>query len=267
MKPFDWGWLIGLTTLAAYVWIRDRSWLGNAEDVLPILAALPLMVWLGRPWRFQAIAPFYPKAILLVAAVILLVLGAVFDFCLPAAIAWCLVFWSWLSNRIPSEDQRRLRRLLPLAMLAFPWVTLDLQPLGWWFRLSSAMAVENIFSSIGFSVTRTGVEILVQGLPISVDAACSGLKSLQSLLIAGVVLAFIMVGGSRRYWMNLVLLLPLAWLANTARILAISVAAMTWGSNFAMGVFHAWGGLAVLIVMFGLCWILLRLQLTVPSRS
>jgi membrane protein required for colicin V production len=58
-----------------------------------------------------------------------------------------------------------------------------------------------------------------------------------------------------------------AWLANTARILSICVAAMTWGSDFALGVFHAWGGLAVLFVMFGLCWGLLQFQQTLPSKT
>ena len=267
MKSQDWTWLAGLFALSVYVWFRDRTWWGAAEDVLPILAALPLMVWLGHPWKFQLIGKSFPKIGLLMLAAILLVLGAVLDLCLPAALAWIVVFGCWMGYRLEPAGRMRVCRLLPLALLAFPWVTLDFQLVGWWFRLSSAVTVENLFSWIGFSVTRTGVELLVQGLPISVDAACSGLKALQSLLIAGVALTYVIVGNSPHYWINLPLLIPLAWLANTARILSICVAAMTWGSDFAMGVFHAWGGLAVLVVMFGLCWALLRFQQKKLSRS
>ncbi len=266
MNRGDRAWLSALALLAGYVWFRDRTWWGVAEDVLPILIALPLFVWLGQPWRLRPGQPFSIGIVYVVVAAVLLILGAVFDFCLPAATAWCLAFWAWASRRCETTDLPRIRRLLPLALLAFPWVTLDLQPVGWWFRLSSAITVEQLFSSLSFTVTRTGVELLVQGLPISVDAACSGLKALQSLLIAGVVLTFVMKGTSRSYWVNLLLLFPLAWVANTCRILAICVAAMTWGSNFAMGVFHAWGGLAVLVVMFGLCWVILRLQQLASTR-
>ena len=266
MKNGDRAWFSILALLAGYVWFRDRTWWGAAEDVLPILTALPLFVWLGQPWRLLQDQPFRLATPYLVIAAALLVLGAVFDLCLPAAAAWCLALWAWASRRCEPVDLSRIRRLLPLALLAFPWVTLDLQPVGWWFRLSSAITVEKLFATLDFTVTRTGVELLVQGLPISVDAACSGLKALQSLLIAGAVLTFIMKGTSRSYWLNLLLLLPLAWVANTCRILAICVAAMTWGSNFAMGAFHAWGGLAVLVFMFGLCWAILRLQQTASPR-
>jgi exosortase/archaeosortase family protein len=267
MKNGDRAWFATLAVLAGYVWLRDRTWWGTAEDVLPILTALPLFVWLGHPWRLRSDQPFQLGTIHLVVAAGLLVVGAVFDLCLPGAAAWCLALWAWASRRCESADLHRIRRLLPLALLAFPWVTLDLQPVGWWFRLSSAITVANLFSALDFSVTRTGVELLVQGLPISVDAACSGLKALQSLLIAGAVLTFVMKGTHRSYWINLLLLFPLAWISNTCRILAICIAAMTWGSNFAMGAFHAWGGLAVLVFMFGLCWAILRVQQVASTTS
>jgi exosortase/archaeosortase family protein len=45
----------------------------------------------------------------------------------------------------------------------------------------------------------------------------------------------------------------LAWLANTARIVTITAAAITWGRDFAMGMFHTWGALLVLFLMFAAC--------------
>lgn len=260
MNRWDKAWIGGLVALAAFVWLRDRAWFGTAEDTLPVLSALPLMVWLGGPWRFQASASFAPDPRLLALAGLLLVVGIGLDVTLLAAGAWTAALYAWLGRRVAPEDQPRLRRLLPLALLAFPWVTLDFQPLGWWFRLSGAWSAERLFDALGFKVSREGVKLLVQGLPVSVDASCSGLKALQAMLIAGVVLGLVMLGRGPRYWLNLVLLAPLAWLANTARILAICVAAMTWGSGFAMGLFHTWGGLAVLVLMFGGCWALFRLQ-------
>jgi exosortase/archaeosortase family protein len=86
------------------------------------------------------------------------------------------------------------------------------------------------------------------------------LKVLQSLVVAGTLLAYSLLGTSKRYWWNVILLLPLAWLANTARIMTISLAAMTFGPEFAMGLFHSWGGLMVLVLMFLVSWGIFRFQ-------
>ena len=159
---------------------------------------------------------------------------------------------------IPSEV------ILPLA--GFPWIALDLQPLGWWFRLTGAHASEILFSGLGFEVTREGTSLLVQGMPVEVSAACAGMNALQSVLIAGAFLAYVLLGKTKAYHWNLLLLLPLAWCANTARIVTITAAAMTWGRDFAMGMFHTWGGLLVLILMFMACWIAFQWQANVLAN-
>jgi exosortase/archaeosortase family protein len=259
MKAGDKAWLVGLAAAAAFVWLRDTSWVGEAGEVLPVLAALPLLAWLGAPWRLRNDG-FSLNLPLVVAGGALLAAGAVLDLALPGAAACTLAFWAWAGRRCEPEDLPRLRRLLPLALVGFPWVMLDLQPVGWWFRISGARASEILFATLGFVVTRDGVHLQVQGLPVSVDPSCAGLKALQSLLVAGVVLAYVMLGTSRRYWLNLLLLPALAWLANTARIAALCAAAMTWGTAFAAGAFHKSGGLAVLVLMFGGCWLIFRLQ-------
>jgi exosortase len=171
-----------------------------------------------------------------------------------------MVVWAWLSSVIEPADHKRVRRLLVLPFVAFPWITLDLQPVGWWFRLSGAWATEHLLAGAGLHVTREGTHMLVQGMPVSVDVSCSGLKVLQSLVVAGTLLAYSLLGTSKRYWWNVILLLPLAWLANTARIMTISLAAMTFGPEFAMGLFHSWGGLMVLVLMFLVSWGIFRFQ-------
>ena len=254
MKLKDWLWLAALTAFAALIWGRDRSWVGNASEVLPILGALPIFVWLGTPWRFSA-TPFALHAPTLAAAVGLFVLGTLFNLTLLLALGWVLAVWSWLQVRLEPAHRQRVFRLLALLVMAFPWVTLDAGEVGWWFRLSAAWVTEQFYTLLGLVVTREGTFLKVQGLPVSVEAACSGLKALQAMLIAGTMLAYIQLGSNRLYWWSLPLLILLAWVANTARVLMLTAAALTFGTEFAEGWFHAWGGWFVLMVMFTLCWL------------
>lgn len=246
-------WLGLLALLAAWIWFRDRTWFSSAEEVLPILLAIPLFVWLGGPWQWNAAAFSLHRPTLALAGAALLG-GFAFNLTVLMAAAWTAALWSWLAQRLTAESRLRANRLLVLPLMAFPWLTLDGAWLGWWFRLSAAWAAAGMFSLIGFTVTREGTHLLVQGLPVSVDASCSGLKVLQAMLIAGTIIAFLQLGRTRSYWWSLPCLVVMAWLANTARVISLSATALSFGTEFAAGWFHTWGGWLVLVLMFILCW-------------
>jgi exosortase/archaeosortase family protein len=253
MKRGNLLWLSGLIALGAWIWLRDLSWLAQASDTLPILAALPLFVWLGSPWRLREPLPA-ARGGSLVAAGVLLAAGALGDLTLLMALGWTLLLWIWLSAQIDPARLGAVRRLM-LPPLAFPWIANEGQPLAWWFRLSAAATAQSVFSAAGLHVTRTGTNLLVQGTPIAVAPACAGLGTLQAMLMAGCALAFIYFGrdGGPRYWLSLPALLVMSWLANTVRVIAITVVAVSFGPNFAAGTFHALGGLVVVLAMFGVC--------------
>ena len=264
MTGKDYGFASLLTALAVFIWVRDLTWVSAAGDALPILAGLPLFIWLGWPWCFTT-SPFRVRGIFLTLAAFVLVIGVVTELTLLLALSWTFLLWGWLRERLPMEALPTVRKLLVLPLLAFPWITLDCQWLGWLFRLSAAWVVAHWFLLMGFVVTQNGTNLLVQGLPISVEAACSGLNTLQSTLIAGSTLAFIFLGRQKNYWWNLPALVGLAWLANTARILTLVVAALTAGPEFSQGIFHTWGGWLVLVLMFLLCWALFAFQRARPG--
>ncbi len=256
----DWLIIVALGFLAVFIWLRNTDWMTGADDTLPILVALPVFYWLGRPWEWtdESFCKAPASAILLATALFLI--GILTNITLLLAIAWTYLLWIWLQRHTPNSRHSSIRKLLVLPLLSFPWVTLDLQTLGWYFRLSGAFITAHVFMLLGFDVHLEGTNLLVNGLPISVEVACAGLNTLQSMLIAGSVLAYIILGGTNRYWWNLPLLFPIAWFANTMRILMISSVALAFGSEFAMGPFHQWGGWFILVLMFLLCWLLFELQ-------
>ena len=255
MNRKDYGWLAGLLALAVLIWLRDRSWLSAPEETVPLFAALPLFFLLGggRAILVRTATVPVPTGPMLTGAV-LLVAGLALNITILLALAWTVFFRTWLVSRTAPEKLVPLRRLLVLALLAFPWLSEDLPQLGWWFRLSAAWTAGHLFQLAGFGVTREGTDLVVQGLPVSVTAACAGLKALQAMLVAGTVLAFAQLGDRRGYWVAVLSLPVVAWSANTLRVIVLSTVALTYGTPAAQGWFHEWGGLFALVAMFALCW-------------
>lgn len=259
MKNRDYGFLVALFFYALFIWLRDLSWIATSDDTLPILVAIPLFVWLGTPWKFredpQPISTPY-----LVIAVLLLLLGVLLNLTLLLSCSWVLVLWTWLRSSAEEETHSTIKKLLILPLIAFPWIALDMQPVGWWFRLSGAYVAAHFFSIVGYDVIQEGTSLVVNKLPISVEAACAGMNTLQSMLIAGSIANFMILGETNRYWYNIPMLFFLSWVANTIRIIGITIAALFVNPGFATGEFHTWGGWAILVIMFLLCWGILSLQ-------
>jgi len=256
MKAMDRLYLGGLIVAACFIWLRDTAWMPVASETIPIVAALPLFFWFGSPWRLQP-GQFELRRVPLAASGLLFVLGLALDLSFLLASAWTLALWSWVGARVVDQGAS-LRRLALLPLMAFPWLTLDLAPLGWWFRLSAAWVVDQAFGAIGFAVAREGTKLLVHGMPIEVAAACSGMNSLQAMLIAGVVLAWIELGQSRGFWLGVLTLPVLAWAANVFRVCSVVAVALGWGAGFAGGWFHQTGGWFVVMVAFLVWWGLIR---------
>ena len=239
-----------LVVAGMWIWVRDTAWLAATDETLPILAAFPLFVWLGAPWRIRADSislPTVPAAV----AIGLALLGWALDVTLLLATAWTFALWLWIKARVAGEVHLR-HRLAMLPLLAFPWVSLDLAPVGWWFRLSAAWVVDHAYGVLGYSVVREGTNLLISGIPIDVAAPCSGMNSLQAILLGGLVLTWLEFGRSRLFWWLVASLPLLAWVANTLRVCTIVALAVGLGPDAARGSLHQIGGwLVVLLVCCG----------------
>jgi exosortase len=240
--------LLGLVILGAFIWLRGTQGVAVASDTVPLLAAFPLYLWLTMPWKWLgAPAARLPRTAF--AGLALTLAGVVGDSTLLLSAGWIAfldAFQFAFLEKLP-------RRYLVLPFLGFPWLTQNLDSLGWLFRFTGAGAVQILFTMLGMTVHREGTLLLIQNLPLSVEPACAGLNVLQSMLIVGCLLICIRIPAGWRFWLALSTLVPLAWAANTLRIFMLGCAGLMFGSDFARGWFHQWGGWLVLCLMFLLC--------------
>lgn len=258
MKIQDYFIFFGLAVLAVFIWFRDTAWMTTSDDTLPIIVALPLFVWLGAPWMWSASIPNYSRS-LIVSGTVIFIAGIGLNITFFLAMGWVILLAAWLNERLQKETLPTLHKLFILPLISFPWISLDLNRAGWWFRLSGAWISEYVFTWMGFAVERQGTFLNIDGINISIEVACAGLNTLQSMLISGCIVAFILLKDTPRYWLSIPVIIFMAWTANTIRIIVICLLALLISPAFVMGPFHIWGAWGVLMLMFALCWLVFSL--------
>lgn len=236
--------LLGLTAVG--IWLAEPRWTQTAPDVAVIAVLIPLTLGLAKTHRLTRESPA-PTRVTALAATIL-VIGVATGSMTLMAFSWgALAARHWApTSAIP------MARLTVLFAGAFPWALLDFWSIGWHFRLSAATVAAEVFQSLGFVAVSDGTFLTIDSVEISVETACSGLNLLQTLLSAGVFFTATQFPVARAFWPLLAALPLLAWIANTARVMAISWWGWRYGAEAAAGAFHTWGALFVLVAALGL---------------
>lgn len=242
MQPAGW-FLLAIYPL---IWLIDLSWWQLAPDVLIIVGILPLAWLLNRRAGVSGKSADRRPGLTKVA-ILLLTVGILLNQFSLMAFAW-----SWLATDyvFPATKLSRVR-LWVLCTGAFPWILVEGQRVGWYFRLTGADLTVWLYDLLNYEVTGGGTLLEIEGLPISVETACSGLQLLQVLLSGGIALTLVRFPKEPGFWCMLALLPALAWFANTVRIIVISAWGLNFGAEAAVGAFHTWGALIVILSMLG----------------
>jgi exosortase D (VPLPA-CTERM-specific) len=98
---------------------------------------------------------------------------------------------------------------------------------------------------MGIAVLREGNIILFPNIVLEVAEACSGIRSLVSLLALGIAYAVILPLSPFRRWLLICSIVPIAIITNAMRVIMTGVLAHFWGERAAEGFFHEFAGLAV----------------------
>ena len=101
--------------------------------------------------------------------------------------------------------------------------------------------------------------IVLANTSLEVAEACSGIRSLISLLTLGIVFGYFSDSRLVARWAIALVTVPIAVLANGARVAGTGIAAHYYGAAAAEGFFHSFSGWLVFLVAFVLLVIFQRL--------
>jgi exosortase A len=116
---------------------------------------------------------------------------------------------------------------------------------------------------IGVPTMREGNVIYLVSTTLEVADACSGIRSIMSLLALSAALAYFTQKGWLKRAVLIVLAIPIALFANSIRVIGTGILASRYGSRVAEGFFHEFAGL----VIFGVAMAMLILSALVISKT
>ncbi|MCJ7782902.1 MAG: exosortase/archaeosortase family protein [Desulfobacterales bacterium] len=133
--------------------------------------------------------------------------------------------------------------MIPIPSVLMDRITFPMQ------LFASKVAAKSLYL-IGIPALREGNIILLANTSLEVAEACSGIRSLISLLALSVVFAYL----SQKTTLKRVLLVlstfPIAIIANAARVTGTGILAHHYGDKVAQGFFHGFSGWILFVVAF-----------------
>lgn len=154
--------------------------------------------------------------------------------------------WQWLRSLA-----------LPIGFLFFmiplPYIVYDAMafPLKLFVAKFSVMTLK----LMGVVVWREGNIIMFPQTVLEVADACSGLRSLMSLLALGVALAVFSQEKMSRRVLLVLLTIPIAILTNMIRVIGTGFLAQYYGAAAAEGFFHEFAGMGVFVLAMVLLFV------------
>jgi exosortase len=150
--------------------------------------------------------------------------------------------------------------MIPLPAIIFNQIAFPLQ-------LLASRVGEYTLSSVDIPVLREGNVLVLANTSLEVAQACSGIRSLISLLTLGIMFGYFT---DQRVWVRVLIAastVPIAIVANGARVAGTGIAAHQFGPAAAEGFMHEFSGWVVFVLAFVLMMAVQRIiARLVPAR-
>jgi exosortase len=250
------------TTLLFLVWLLYghvvanlvRQWFKdpNYSHGIFVPIGCGLLVWTSRrSWMGKPLRPSASGILLVAVAMAMLVVGTLgAEEFLPRAslvvlLGGLLVYFAgWEMLSVVKAPWLALFLMIPLPVIVFNEFALPLQ------LLASRLAC-SVLDLLQVPVLREGNIIKLPSMSLDVVEACSGLRSLMSLITVAVLYSLFF---ERRVWMRCLMVglaIPVAVVANALRIVIAALMAQYVNVQLAEGFFHALSGIVLFVLSFG----------------
>ena len=144
--------------------------------------------------------------------------------------------------------------MFPLVFLIFmiplPYIVYD--SIAFPLKLFAAKCATYSLQLIGIPILREGNIIVLASATLEVADACSGIRSLISLIALSVVYAYFTQKSKLKRIILVIASIPIAIIVNAFRVVVTGILAHYIGPETAHGFFHTFSGWLIFIIAFGL---------------
>ncbi len=256
VKPFGWqGLLLVAVLLALYApvlkilvdqWYHDADY--SHGFLVPLLSAY--LIWHRRDKLRQI--PRRPSlwgmVIVLIAVGLLFVgsLGAelfLSRFSLLCTICGLIVYFcGGAMLRAMAFPMAFLLFAIPIPVVVYNEIVFPLQ------FIASRFATWTLETLNLFPIMREGNVLILPGMSLEVVEACSGIRSLMSLLALAAGFGYVVERSIIARWILFLAMVPLAIISNGTRVMLTAIMANYMGSKAAEGFMHEFSGWVIFVV-------------------
>src|SRR5579863_5848331 len=251
------GWLYGsILVHLAMQWWRDPNF--SHGFLVPLFSLFVLWKDWDRISRFPPAPSFWGLIVVSFALCLLLagVLGAelfLSRISLLLLLAGLIVFFrGWRLFRAVLFPWAILLLMIPIPTILFNQITFPLQ-------LLASKVASTTLPWMGVPVLREGNVIILPAMALEVAEACSGIRSLMSLLTLAVIYGYLMEKKNSVRVALALLSIPIAVVANSFRIVGTGLLVQYWDPDKAQGFFHEFQGWLVFVASLAMLYLLHRL--------
>lgn len=225
------------------------------------------LVW-DRRKRLQStpVAPSWGGLLLVLPGLFLLLVGVlgadlflsrISFLVLVAGLVVLLFGWALL---------KEVRFALLVMLLAIPLPTLVLNQITFPLQLLVSRMSSAMLPLAGVPVLRDGNVIQLASMKLEVAEACSGIRSLVSLFTVAVLFGYFMERSPARRVVLALASIPIAVLANAARIFGTGLCVQYWNPDKAVGFFHEFSGWLMFLVSM-VCLYVVHAAMQIADRK
>lgn len=249
-------WMYGPTlSHLALQWWTDANF--SHGFFVPLFSAFVL--WRDRS-RLQAIRlePSWWGVALLVCGLGLLILGQMGAEIFLARASLLIVlgglvglFLGWNFFRAILFPWALLFLMIPIPAIVFNQITFPLQIL-------ASKVASTMLPWMGVPVLREGNVIILPNMALEVAEACSGIRSLMSLLTLAVIYGYLAERNNKVRVALALASIPIAVAANSLRIVGTGLLVQYWDPTKAQGFFHEFSGWLIFVISLIMLYLLHR---------
>jgi len=251
-------WLYG-STLAHLVsqWRHDPNF--SHGFFVPLFSAFVMWQERGR-LRHIAPKPAWPGQLILAFALCILIVGQLGAELFLARVSLLflgagliVLFLGWKFLRALSFPLAFLLLMIPIPTIIFNQITFPLQLLA----SRVAAAILPLFS---VPILREGNVIILPSMALEVAEACSGIRSLMSLVTLAVIYGYLVEKRLAIRWILALGAIPISVAANSVRIIGTGLLVQYWDPDKAQGFFHLFSGWLIFVVSLVMLYLLHRVS-------
>ena len=171
-----------------------------------------------------------------------------------------LFLFGWARLRVLAFPVAFLLLMIPIPAIIFNQIAFPLQ-------IIASRVGEGALEAVSIPVLREGNVLILANTTLEVAEACSGIRSLVSLITLAIVFGYF---SDSRWWVRSLITLsaiPIAVVTNGARVAGTGIAAYHFGQKAAEGFFHEFAGWLVFASAFALLLLMQQLIARVAPQA